>query len=90
MEEDRHIVMFVPKFYCELNTVRLSKFGDKRKCTATSTLISPLLVRQIVDPALDSVSTDLILKYFRKVQDYETTYLERKKDGKELEKVIKF
>lgn len=41
-------------------------------------------------PGIDSVSTDLILKYFRKVQDYETTYSERKKDGKELEKAIKF
>ena len=39
-----HIVMFVSKFYCELNTIRLSKFGDKRKCTAASTLISPLRV----------------------------------------------
>ena len=47
-------------------------------------------LQQIVDPALDSFSTDLILKYFRKVQDYETTYSERKKDGKELEKAIKF
>ena len=43
-----------------------------------------------MDPALDSFSTDLILKYFRKVQDYETMYLERKKDGKELKKAIKF
>lgn len=47
-------------------------------------------LQQIVDPALDSFSTDLILKYFRKVQDYETMYLERKKDGKELKKAIKF
>ena len=46
-------------------------------------------LRQIVNPALDSVSADLIRKFFRKVQDYENAYLEGKKAGKELEKAIK-
>ena len=46
-------------------------------------------LRQIVEPALDWVSTDLIRKYFRKVMDHEKAYMEGKKAGKELEKAIK-
>ena len=37
-----HIVVFVPKFHCELNPIE--RVGDKRKCTAASILTSPLLI----------------------------------------------
>jgi len=46
-------------------------------------------LRQIIDPALDSVNMDLIRKYFRKVLDYQNAYLEGKKAGKELETAVK-
>ena len=46
-------------------------------------------LRSIVNPALDSVSTDLMRKYFRRVLEYEKAYLEGKKAGKELEAAVK-
>ena len=46
-------------------------------------------LRAIINPALDSVSTDLMRKYFRRVLEYERAYLEGKKAGKELEAAVK-
>ena len=46
-------------------------------------------LRTIIDPALDSVSTDLIRKYLRRVNEYERAYLEGKKGGKQLEQAVK-
>ena len=42
-----------------------------------------------INPALDSVSTDLIRKYYRKVGDYEKAYIEGKAAGKEVENAVK-
>ncbi len=67
----------------------LSVFGDKLRCTVACTQITLPRLRQIVDPALDSVSVDLIRKYFRKVVDYQRAYMEGKKAGKDLDKAIK-
>ena len=63
-----HLVMFVPNFIA--NLIPLSEFGDKRKCTAASSKYSNFTLARLcqnVGPALDSISTDLIRKYFRKV-----------------------
>lgn len=46
-------------------------------------------LRQILNPALDSVSTDTIRKYFRRVQEYERAYREGKKAGSEVEQAVK-
>ena len=46
-------------------------------------------LRQIINPALESVSVDLIRKFFRKARDYEGAYLEGLKAGKEVEEVVK-
>ena len=46
-----------------------------------------MFFRLIVRPGLDSVSLDLIRKFFRRVREYEHAYLEGKKAGKELELV---
>ena len=83
-----HLVMFIPKFHCELNPIE-RVWGQAKVYSRKHSNFTLARLRQIVDPALDSVSTDLIRKYFRKVQNYETTYLEGKKAGKELEKAIK-
>ena len=42
-----------------------------------------------IDPALDSVSVDLIRKYSGKVRDYEAAYVESNTVGKELENAVK-
>ena len=83
-----HLAMFIPKFHCELNPIE-RVWGQAKVYSRKHSNFTLARLRQIVDPALDSVSTDLIRKYFRKVQDYETAYLEGKKAGKELEKAIK-
>ena len=80
--------MFIPKFHCELNPIE-RVWGQAKVYSRKHSNFTLACLRQIVDPALDSISTDLIRKYFRKVQDYETAYLEGKKAGKELEKAIK-
>lgn len=38
---------------------------------------------------MDSVSTDLIRKFFRRVREYAKGYLEGKKAGNEIEKAVK-
>ena len=86
--ERGHVVMFIPKFHCELNPIE-RVWGQSKVYSRMYTNFTLPRLRSIVNPALDSVSADLIRKYFRKVQDYETAYLEGKKAGKELEKALK-
>ena len=78
-----HIVLFIPKFHCELNPIE-RVWGQAKVYSRKYSNFTVARLRQIVNPALDSVSTELIRKYFRKIQDYETAYLEGKKAGKEL------
>ncbi len=80
--------MFVPKFHCELNPIE-RVWGQAKVYSRMYTNFTLLRLRQIVDPALDSVSVDLIRKFFRKVVDYQRAYIEGKKAGKELDKAIK-
>ena len=42
-----------------------------------------------MNPALDSVSLDLIRKYFRKIREYQQAYTEGAKAGKEVESAVK-
>ena len=83
-----HKVLFVPKFHCELNPIE-RVWGQAKVYTCTHTNYTLPRLRNIIRPGLDSVSLDLIRKYFRKVQDYETAYLEGKQAGKELEQAVK-
>ena len=83
-----HKVLFVPKFHCELNPIE-RVWGQAKVYTRTHTNYTLPRLRNIIRPGLDSVSLDLIRKYFRKVQDYETAYLEGKQAGKELEQAVK-
>ena len=46
-------------------------------------------LRKIINPGLDSVSSDTIRKYFRKASDHERAYIEGKDAGKELEQAVK-
>lgn len=80
-----HTVFFVPKFHCKLNPIE--RVWGQAKVHTRNFTISRL--RMNVNPALDSVSSDLIRKYFRRVLEYERAYLEGKKAGKELEQAVK-
>ncbi len=83
-----HTVLFVPKFHCELNPIE-RVWGQAKVYTQMYTNFTLHRLRVNVNPALDSVSTDLIRKYFRRVLEYERAYLEGKKAGKELEQAVK-
>ena len=83
-----HQVYFLPKFHCELNAIERVWAQAKVYCHAyTHFTISRL--RQIVNPALDSLSMDLIRKFGRKARDYEHAHHDGHKAGKAVEDAVK-
>ena len=54
-----HTVMFIPKFHCELNPIE-RVWGQEKVYTRTYTNFTIQRLRRIINPALDSVSPDLI------------------------------
>lgn len=83
-----HSVRFIPKFHCELNPIE-RVWGQAKAYTRIYTNYTLERLRHTLNPALDSVTTDMIRKYFRKVEEYERAYREGKKAGLEVEKAIK-
>ena len=79
--------LYLPKFHCELNPIEKVREQAKVYSRAHNnfTLVS---LRSIVNPALNSVSTDLMRKYFGRVLEYKA-YLEGINAGKELEAAVK-
>ena len=88
IERRGHVAIFLPKFHCELNPIERVWGQSKRYCRAYTNFTLPEL-REILHPALDSVSVDLIRKYFRKVRDYARAYNEGVKAGREVEEAVK-
>ena len=87
--ENRGFQCFLlPKFHCKLNPIERVWGQSKRYCRTYSNFTLQKL-RATIDPALDSVSVDLIRKYYRKVRDYEAAYVEGNKAGKEVENAVK-
>ena len=86
--EKGHKCLFLPKFHCELNPIE-RVWGQAKAYSRAHTNFTLAGLRTIVNPALDSVSTDLMRKYFRRVLEYEMAYLEGKKARKELETAVK-
>ena len=82
------IALYLPKFDCELNPIE-RVWGQAKCYTRQYSNYSLVRLRNIVNPALDSVNTDLIQKYFRKVGDYERAYMEGESAGKEVENAVK-
>ena len=76
------------KFHCELNPIERVWGQSKVYCRAHSNFTLAKL-RENINPALDSLSVDLIKKYFRKVREYEQAYTEGNKAGKEVEAAVK-
>ena len=65
-------------------------WGQAKVYSRKHTNFTLVQLRSIIRPALDSVSPDLIRKFFRKAQDYEQAYIKGKESGKELEQAVKF
>ena len=78
----------VPKFHCELNPIE-RVWGQAKGYSRQYTNYTLARLRNIINPALDSVSTDLIQDYYRKVGDYEKAYIEGKAAGKEVKNALK-
>jgi hypothetical protein len=75
-----HKVYFLPKFHCELNPIERVWAQAKVYCRAY-TNFTLIRLRQIMHPALDSVTVDNIRKFARKARDYEQAYREGPKAG---------
>ena len=79
---------FLPKFHCKLNAIERVWAQANVYCQA-HTNFTLLKLRQIINPALDSVSIDLIRKYCCKARDYEEAYKAGHKAGKGVEEAVK-
>ena len=79
---------FLSKFHCELNPIE-RVWGQSKRYSRAHTNFTFAKLRETINPALDSVSVDLIRKFFRKVREYERAYLEGNKAGKEVEAAVK-
>ena len=79
---------FLPKFHCELNPIE-RVWGQAKVHTRMYANFTLPRLRSIINPALDSVTTDLIRKFYRRVFEYERGYNEGKKAGREVENAIK-
>lgn len=83
-----HKCLYLPKFQCELNPIE-RVWGQAKVYSRAHINFMLVGLRSIVHPALDSVPTDVMRRYFRRVLEYERAYLEGKKAGKELEAAVK-
>ena len=83
-----HRCIFKPKYHYELNPIERvwghAKQYTRKHCDYT---ISGL--KKTIGPALDSVSIDLVRKYFRRVREYAREYREAFAAGPKLENVYK-
>ena len=78
----------LPKFHCELNSIE-RVWGQGKRETRAMCDYSMAGLRSAIRPALDSVSLDLIRKYFRKSRDYARAYACGTAIGSEMASMLK-
>ena len=83
-----HRVMFIPKFYCEINPIE-RVWCHAKQYTRAHCDYSFQGLEQIMHTALDSVDLEMIRKFFRKVREYHRAYREGIQIGKEMKKMLK-
>ena len=78
-----HKAMFLPKLHCKLNPIERvwchAKHYTHNHCDNSFSNLE-----KITDTALDSMTVDLIRKYFRKVREHQRAYREGNALGKEM------
>ena len=83
-----HRCIFIPKYHCELNPIE-RVWGHAKQYTRKHCDYTFAGLEKTICPALDSVPTDLIRKYFRRVREYARGYREGFTAGPALEKAVK-
>ena len=79
-----HRCIFIPKYHCELYPIE-QVWGHAKQFTIRHFLG----LEKTIGPAVDSISTDLMCKYFRRVREYQQGYRESLAAGPELESAVK-
>ncbi len=82
-----HLFSFLPKFHCELNPIERC-WCRAKQYTRQHANGSIIRLRRIVREGLESVTLDLIQKYYATCRDYERAYREGHVT-KEIEAVVK-
>jgi hypothetical protein len=82
-----HRCIFIPQYHCELNP-RERVWGHAKQYTRKDCDYSYPGLERTMGPALNSVPTDLIRKYFRRVREYARAYREGYKAGPEVERAL--
>ena len=88
LEERGHIIYMLPKFHCELNPIE-RVWAQAKRYSKAYCKYSIKSLRNIVHPALDSVTLETMQKHYRKVRHYMFAYLEGIPGGSDLEKLVK-
>ena len=83
-----HVYIFLPKFHCELNPIERC-WAQAKRFTRANTNYTIQQMRTNVPLVLDSVTSENIQNYFRKVRHYMFAYLQGIAGGAELEKEVK-
>ena len=73
IEQCGHMCLYLPKFHCELNPIERCWCHAKKQTKAFCNGSIERL-RRTVPEALDSITMDMIAKFFMKTNDYEDAY----------------
>ena len=83
-----HKVMFIPKFHRELNPIE-QVWCHAKQYTRTHCDYTFADLEKMIDTALNSMTVELVRKYFRKLREYQRAYREGNIVGKEMQNTLK-
>jgi len=88
VDEKGHIMYMLPKFHCELNPIE-RVWAQAKRYSKAYCKYSIKSLRNVIPPALDSVTLESMQKHFRKVRHYMFAYPEGVPVGSDLKKLVK-